>query len=224
MSAAETHADAPSPNEPPERPTLQGPAKVFVIIGTLAALFLAVHQLFNLQLAGLVIIEGRYLYILGGLFLSLAFLCFRADGTKGGATPWYDWLLAIMALLAAGYFAWTAEQSLDSGWEYAAPEPAQWASLALYLLVLEATRRAGGWTIFFFVLFFSLYPTFADLMPGPISGFPSPFWDAIPYHMISAESSFGIPMRAFGNLVIGFILFGAVLQRTGGARSSTISP
>jgi TRAP transporter 4TM/12TM fusion protein len=36
--------------------------------------------------------------------------------------------------------------------------------------------------------------------------------------MISSESSFGIPMRAFGGLVIGFIVFGAVLQRTGGGK------
>lgn len=36
--------------------------------------------------------------------------------------------------------------------------------------------------------------------------------------MISSESSFGIPMRAFGQLVIGFIVFGAALQFTGGGR------
>ncbi|MEM8814017.1 MAG: TRAP transporter fused permease subunit [Pseudomonadota bacterium] len=38
----------------------------------------------------------------------------------------------------------------------------------------------------------------------------------IPYHILSSESSFGIPMRAFGTLVIGFIIFGAALQQTGG--------
>ena len=55
-------------------------------------------------------------------------------------------------------------------------------------------------------------------MPDPLSGFQQPFWDLAAYHMISSESSFGIPMRAFGNLVIGFILFGAVLQFTGGGK------
>ena len=42
--------------------------------------------------------------------------------------------------------------------------------------------------------------------------------EAVPYHIYSAESSFGIPMKAFGGVVIGFILFGAVLQRTGGGQ------
>ena len=68
------------------------------------------------------------------------------------------------------------------------------------------------------VFLFSIYPTFASHMPDPLSGFQQPFMDVVPYHMISSESSFGIPMRAFGGLVIGFILFGAVLQRTGGGK------
>ncbi|MEM1299847.1 MAG: TRAP transporter fused permease subunit, partial [Pseudomonadota bacterium] len=50
------------------------------------------------------------------------------------------------------------------------------------------------------------------------SGFQQPFRDVIPFFMISSEASFGIPMRAFGNLVIGFILFGAILQFTGGGK------
>ena len=117
-----------------------------------------------------------------------------------------------------GYFAATAEQSLDSGWEYAAPDTARWVSLLVYLLILEGTRRAGGFTLFIIVAVFSVYPTFADKVPNPLNGFSQPFWDTVPYHIISAESSFGIPMRAFGTLVIGFILFGAVLQRTGGGK------
>jgi TRAP-type uncharacterized transport system fused permease subunit len=36
------------------------------------------------------------------------------------------------------------------------------------------------------------------------------------FHVVSSESALGIPMRAFGQLVIGFILFGATLQYTGG--------
>lgn len=187
-----------------------------IIIGTLLAIGIAIHQLFNLQLAGFVLIEGRYLYCLGGLFLALTFLCFRVRHGTGGATPWYDWGLAALSLLAAGYFAWTAEISLDQGWEYAAPDLARYVSFLIYLLTLEATRRAGGTMLFVIVLFFSLYPTFADLVPNPLNGFAQPLWDTVPYHVISAESSFGIPMKAFGNLVIGFILFGAVLQHTGG--------
>jgi TRAP transporter 4TM/12TM fusion protein len=189
-----------------------------MIVGTLAAVLLSIHQLFNLQFFGIVLIEGMYLYILAGIFLGLTFLCFRVGAHQPRSVPWYDWALALAAFGAAGYFAWTADESLDLGWEYAPPETARWVSLAFYLLILEGTRRAGGLVLFIIVFLFSIYPTFADKMPDPLSGFASPFMDVVPYHMISSESSFGIPMRAFGGLVIGFILFGAVLQRTGGGK------
>jgi len=192
---------------------------VFVAL-TLAAIFLAVNQLFNLRLfVGVVIIENRYLYLLAGIFLALAFAAFPiSPRARGGPTPWYDLILAALSLGACGYFTFTAHRSLMEGWEYAAPPLAMAMSFLLWALIIEATRRTGGLVIAVIVFFFSLYPVFADVVPGPISGFAQPFDDTIAYHLISNESSFGIPMKAFGQLVIGFILFGATLQFTGGGR------
>jgi len=196
---------------------LSGVAKWIFILFTAAAVLLSVNQLFNFQFfAGVVILEGRYLFLLAGLFLSLTFLSFPLRGEPGSSVVWYDWVLAALAVGVSGYFAYTADRSLEEGWEYAPPETARWISFLFWALIMEATRRAGGLVIFLIVFVFSLYPTFADVMPGPISGFAQPFVDVIPYHIISSESSFGIPMRAFGNLVIGFIIFGAALQYTGG--------
>ncbi|WP_193170184.1 TRAP transporter permease [Nisaea nitritireducens] len=196
---------------------LSGVAKWIFILFTAAAVLLSVNQLFNFQFfAGVVILEGRYLFLLAGLFLSLTFLSFPLRGEAGVSVAWYDWVLAGLAVGVSGYFAYTADLSLEEGWEYAPPETARWISFLFWALIMEATRRAGGLVIFLIVFVFSLYPTFADVMPGPISGFAQPFVDVIPYHIISSESSFGIPMRAFGNLVIGFIIFGAALQYTGG--------
>jgi TRAP transporter 4TM/12TM fusion protein len=192
---------------------------VFVAL-TLTAIFLAVNQLFNLRLfVGVVIIENRYLYLLAGIFLALAFAAFPiSPRARGGPTPWYDLILAALSLGACGYFTFTAHRSLMEGWEYAAPPLAMAMSFLLWVLIIEATRRTGGLVIAVIVFFFSLYPVFADVVPGPISGFAQPFDDTIAYHLISNESSFGIPMKAFGQLVIGFILFGATLQFTGGGR------
>ena len=193
-------------------------ARILVVVLTLGGLALSIHQLFNIQLFGLVILESAYMYMLAGAFMTLRFLCFGGTPGPRAGVPWWDGVLAALTVICAGYFTWTADKSLESGWEYAAPEIARWMSVLFWLLILEGTRRAGGTAIFAIVLIFSLYPTFADVMPGPISAFSQPFWDTIPYHIISSESSFGIPMSAFGNLVIGFILFGAVLQRTGGGQ------
>ncbi|MDF1729163.1 MAG: TRAP transporter fused permease subunit [Sulfitobacter sp.] len=201
-----------------EKQTFHGAARWMIVICTLLAIGVAVNQLFNLRLAGYSLLEGMYLYVLAGLFLSLTFITFRAYGPPSSHVPWYDWLLAFATLGVSGYFVATADQSLDSGWEYAPPQMAVYMSVIYYLLILEGTRRAGGLVLFGIVLLFSLYPTFAEQVPDPLSGFTQPFLDVVPYFMISSEASFGIPMRAFGNLVIGFILFGAVLQFTGGGK------
>ncbi len=201
-----------------ERMVFTGAARWMIIFCTVAAIGVAINQLFNLRIAGYSLLEGMYLYVLAALFLSLTFITFRASGSRSTHVPWYDWVLSFATLAVSGFFVVTAGESLDSGWEYAAPTKAVWASVALYLLILEGTRRAGGLVLFGIVLVFSLYPTFADKVPDPLNGFTQPFLDVIPYFMISSEASFGIPMRAFGNLVIGFILFGAVLQFTGGGK------
>ncbi|PHR96918.1 MAG: hypothetical protein COA78_28240 [Blastopirellula sp.] len=64
----------------------------------------------------------------------------------------------------------------------------------------------------------SLYPLFAGSMPGPIAGFSFPIEVVAGYHAMSNESIIGIPMRAFANLVIGFLIFGAALQHTGAGK------
>jgi len=93
---------------------------------------------------------------------------------------------------------------------------AQYLAYLLWALVLEATRRAGGTAIFTIVALFSVYPFFADQLPGLLLA-SSPDWTEIGNRMaMSNEAIFGIPMRAFGTLVIGFLIFGVALQHTGG--------
>ncbi|MCA0928403.1 TRAP transporter permease [Ruegeria profundi] len=189
-----------------------------LIVGTTGAILLVVHQLFNIQLFGIVLLDSRYLALLAAIFLSLSFLVFNRRGERLGPVAFYDWSLATLALASGFYLAWVAKLNLSEGWEYAAPQTAQWVAYVFFALVLEATRRAGGKVLFAIVALFSLYPTFAGHVPDPFSGFQSTFSEAVAYHVYSSESIFGIPMRAFGGVVIGFIIFGAVLQHTGGGQ------
>ncbi len=63
-----------------ERQVFSGPARWMIIACTLAAIVLAINQLFNLRIANYALLEGMYLYVLSGLFFSLTFLTFRAYG------------------------------------------------------------------------------------------------------------------------------------------------
>ncbi|MGB1202586.1 MAG: TRAP transporter permease, partial [Alloalcanivorax venustensis] len=131
---------------------------------------------------------------------------------------WYDVLLFLLAVGTCGYFVYNAERILDNGWEYAAPQTATVMSFVLWGLTVEAVRRAGGWPLALIVGVAGCYPMVADIMPGPIQGFPSSPSQTAIYHAMSRESVFGIPLQAFANLVIGFLLFGVALQKTGGGK------
>lgn len=184
---------------------------------TLVAIFFAVNQVFNFRLfVDVTILQNAYLYTLGAIFLSIVFLVYPLTAGSHRWSDITDFAAAGAALLICGYFALTGKQSLNEGWEYAQPMLPKMLSFALWALIIEAMRRVTGMLMAVIAFVFSLYPVFAGSMPGPIAGFSQPISDIIPFHILSSESSFGIPMEAFGTLVLGFVLFGAALQFTGG--------
>ncbi len=169
----------------------------------------------NLNLLGL-----QYLYWL--LLLLLPFVFIYWPGHKGAPmdrVPWYDVGLFLLTAAVSLYYVMRGGRILDEGWEYEVPEDAveaQYLAYVLWILVLDATRRAGGMAIFIIVALFSVYPFVADQLPGILLA-SSPDWTEIGNRMaMSNEAIFGIPMRAFGTLVIGFLIFGVALQHTGG--------
>jgi TRAP transporter 4TM/12TM fusion protein len=189
---------------------------VFVVV-TLIGVFLAVNQIFNLRFfIGLTILENRYLYFLLGAFFSLVFLVFPAHGMPGDRVPWYDGVLFLIALGVTGFFAYHAETIVLQAWEFNAPASATYVGVALWLLLIEAARRTGGFIFMAIIVLFSMYPVFAGQLPHVISGYDLPFFEAIAYHTMGVEAVLGIPMRVFGTLFIGFLIFGVALQVTGG--------
>jgi TRAP transporter 4TM/12TM fusion protein len=188
--------------------------------GTLTVLLtlLTLDYLFNLGLLTVVTgLETQFYYAVVALLLPLVFLLWPALASgQDKPVPWYDYLLFIAAVVVAGYFVLKAETILERGWGFDAPAQAVWMSYAFWLLILEAARRAGGWPIALIAALFSCYPMIADIVPGPIQGFPSTLEQTAIYHTMSTESVMGVPLQAFAGLVIGFLIFGVVLQKTGG--------
>jgi TRAP transporter 4TM/12TM fusion protein len=185
----------------------------------LAAIILALNQILNLGFfVGKVLLDTAYLYWLCALLAGCVFLLIPATKrARHDGVPWYDAALYILTVAVFGYYALNAHRIISEGWEFAAPQEAIWVAYVGWLLILEATRRAGGTAVFVVVTVISLYPAYAGHMPGPISGLQQDFSTVAAYHFASSESVLGIPTRAFGELVIGFVMFGAVLQYTGAA-------
>lgn len=154
-------------------------------------------------------VESQYYYALFALLLPLVYILYPT-------LRWVDWPLSLLSLCALGAFFATAEQALDEAWEFDAPPWAVWASLALWLLIMEALRRAGGIALCLIAGAFSILPLVTEYLPGPLSGLPASWQETAAYHALSIESVFGLPFQAFANLVVGFVVFGVVLQHTGG--------
>jgi len=189
-----------------------------LLVFTILGVGLAVNQFFNLGFfIGLTILDNNYQYALISLFVPIVFIMFPATA-KASRTrvPLYDWALFILTLVVTVFIMTKSKEILDKGWEFGAPDYMVYASYVFWLLMLEVTRRAGGTSLFVVVAIVSFYPLIADKMPGPISGLSSTLADTAAYHILSNESVLGIPMRALANLVIGFLIFGVALQKTGG--------
>lgn len=194
---------------------MPGALRYLVAGAAMAALLLAMDtlRLFGGDplLAPVIQLENHYYFLLLALLLPNVYLVF----------PRYLALDVVLALGVVGccaYFFVHAVQAVDHGWEFGAPSTATWLAALLWVLLLEAVRRAGGWALFFITLVFSLMPIVAGSLPAPFAGMPSDWAQTAAYHVLSIESIFGLPFRAFAELVIGFVLFGLALQHTGGGR------
>ena len=198
---------------------IRGSAAAVFAVGAIATTVLSLNQILNLQFfAGLVLIENRYLYLLAASLFPLVFLALPLRrGARSGIAA-LDWLLAAIACALLVWFAWKSERILTEGWEYSAPPLAKVFAAVLWLLILEAMRRASGWPMTIIIGLVSLYPVVAGWIPNPLKGSPQPLTDTLAYHLASSESAFGIPMRAFAEIVVGFIIFGVALNHTGGGR------
>ena len=108
----------------------------------------------------------------------------------------------------------------ELGWEFSgAPMPVVVAGFAMWVILMEALRRTGGWSLLLSVLPFTVYPLFADARwLGPLRGQQSTLEQATAYHMLSNESVLGIPIQAFADTVIGFLVFGTALMMTGAGK------
>lgn len=199
--------------------TLHGPWYALFILFTGAGILSSVNQIFNLKMfMGIVILNNSYLYLLIGVFLSLVFLVFPATKRSRDRIQWYDYLLFLAVVIIFGYYFATGNRSIQEGWEFDSPTLPVVLAFFAWLLIMEAVRRTSGTAILIIFGVLSLYPIYADRMPSIFAGMPQSIVATARYHLMSEESVLGIPMKVFGSLIVGFIIFGVTLQSTGGGK------
>jgi len=201
-----------------ERRILTGFWRWFAIACTVVGVLIVINQIFRLR-PDIALIENAYHYLALALFGSFVFLvCPTKTGRWARRFFWVDVILFLLFFGSLLFLAWHGRSILWFGWAYAPPLDMVIVSVILWVLLLEALRRSGNKILFIFVALFSIYPLFSEYMPGLLQGPDRSFTLAAAYHILSTTSVLGIPLQAVCNLVMGFIIFGVVLQGTGGGK------
>ncbi len=133
--------------------------RLFITL-TIVTVLLSIYKLFNLgHTFGYVPIDTQYFFVLLALLLPLCLLVFpmgkvRSNRWMGGVTFYIDAVLMVASVAVNLYLFTYARDIVDLGWEWAAPGHIQIASGILWLLIMEATRRSAGMSVFLIVLVF----------------------------------------------------------------------
>jgi len=202
--------------------SLRGIWRIALIVATAATIFLCINQQFALRFfVGYTQLNTEYFYLLIALMLPFTFVIFPGTETASlDRIPWYDVALALITFAVSLVLMSYIRKAAEAGWEFGgAPTPAYIAGLIMWAMLMEALRRTGGWSLLLCILPFTLYPLFADsAWLGPLRGTQSTLEQATAYHMLSGESLLGIPIQAFADTVIGFLVFGVALMMTGAGK------
>jgi TRAP transporter 4TM/12TM fusion protein len=185
-------------------------------------IFLCVNQQFVLRFfVGFTPLNTEYYYALVLVMLPFVFVIF--PGSRRAPVervPWTDAALFALTIGVSVVLLINIRKAAELGWEFGgAPTLIVWAGYLIWALLMEGLRRTGGLSLMLSVLPFTLYPLFADSSwLGPLKGAQSTPAQASAYHALSSESVLGIPLQAFAETVIGFLVFGSALMMTGAGK------
>lgn len=142
------------------------------------------------------------------------------QGNSGDALRWTGFMIDLV-LICYVIFAliWTIFDITAFHLRYGEKEPPDLiVGGLLTLLVLEVTRRAVGWAMVIITAFFIFHALYANYFPGFFYGPPVRFEKFIDTLFMSSDGIFGIPLHVCATYIVLFIIFGALLIRSGAGR------
>jgi len=176
---------------------------------------LGIYQILDLSLY-----EEQFAAAMLSACMALTFLHLPARrAAPRPRVPWHDWLAAAAGAAAAGYISVQYASIVDL--ILLGPTDAVIAGAVLFVLLLEALRRATGIALPVIIVVFVLYALFADLMPGRMEGRATGWQNLISYLSFDTNAMLGVPIKIGTTIVVTFILFGSLLTVTGGSRFFT---
>ncbi len=173
------------------------------------------------------LMRGRSLYeltFLGthlGAALSITFVMFGPQHRRSESepVPLYDFALALLSLVCAGYFV---SQGMRVSERIEGVDAVYRADvvfgLGLIILLLEACRRAAGIVLASIAVLFIAYTFFGPYLPEMLQHRGMPLDRFIDLQVLSTQAIFGTPISASANMVFYFLIVGAFLERSGAGK------
>lgn len=158
------------------------------------------------------------LFLFLGAVLSLAFLTTTANPLRQTGRSWLAWGLVVLSVVSCGYFVAmhpVHEMRLPMIDELSNADIL--ASIVLLALVMEATRRCIGMILVVLVTTFLAYAIFGSRLTGSFAHRGFSAQEIVDHLVFSTNGLFGPALEVAAFLVVVFVIFGALLDRIGGA-------
>lgn len=128
---------------------------------------------------------------------------------------WINWVLACLSLAVGGYAAvkyesFVIQLGLATGNDVL-------AGVVASALVLEGARRTAGPALTILVLVFLLYALFGPYLPSVIAHKGYSLARLMGQMYVGRQGMFGLPLSVLVRYVMLFVLFGSLLEASGGA-------
>ncbi len=165
---------------------------------------------------GLIVLREQIMAPILGAGIALVYLHFPARRqSKRSKLPWYDALAALVGF-ASGWYVGLIYPDLIERLVYT-PMDGLVVATIFYILCMEGMRRTTGYALFVVVILFSIYALFGHLMPGDMETRQVRIPRLISYLALDTSALFGLVLKITATIVITFIFFGQLLQKSGGA-------
>ncbi|MFQ3544706.1 TRAP transporter permease [Halobacillus rhizosphaerae] len=182
---------------------------VTLIVGGLLTIF----QLYTAFRGAYVSLIQGAIHLGTALFLVFLLYPVKSSLTNKRGVPWYDAILALIALFANYYIVFNYERLINEAIIFGFTYLDQFVATAGVLLLLEATRRVVGLPIVVIAILALLYGLFGQFIP--IIGHAGYDWPTLATQMFfSSTSIFGIPIQISSTYIFLFLFFGVILVKT----------
>ncbi|NLI95390.1 MAG: TRAP transporter permease [Synergistaceae bacterium] len=184
----------------------------------LLKVWLVAMAAFHLYTASIGVLPIAIIRAVHLMFAIVAVFILYPATRKGSKTsvPWYDWILAGLSCGVIGYIVIMFNDISRRG---ALPLPHEIVlGAAAIVLILEGGRRIVGNVLPVLSSLFLFYCYFGRVMPGMFMHRGYSLSRIIQHMYLTPEGIFGVALGVSATFVVMFIIFGAFLGKSGGAR------